>query len=183
MNKLTPRDLRRLNSRIEQTLEGLMDWSTFSVEGFRAALAAKVEGPITLAPFHWQNAALSGLTLGCSGPTGRKWLVFYESETDADHQLVIVLHELMHIAFGHCSATIPPEQLRDVLTAVGLYPQPRDVETVVVYTRLCLYGDKGIILVNREDTEREAELAAIWTVTRARRAGALPPLGDVRENN
>src|SRR5437867_12270038 len=92
MSELTLQDLRRLNSRIARTLEGLVAWSSFTLEGFRTALQVRVQGCILLIPFHWENAALFGLTLGFAGPQGRRWLVLYEREADAEHQLVIILH-------------------------------------------------------------------------------------------
>jgi len=141
MSELTLQDLRRLNNRIARALEGLVVWSTFTLEGFRAALEGRLHSRIIFIPFHWGNAALFGFTVGCAGPEGRQWLVLYEREADAEHQLVIILHELMHIALGHRSADIPADRLREILIAVGFLPELRDVDlaTAVAHTRLCVY--------------------------------------------
>ena len=180
MSDLTLGDLRRLNSRIARKLEGLVTWSTFSLEGFRAALESRLQGRIILIPFHWENAAFFGFTLGCTGPNGRRWLVLYECDAGSEHQLVIILHELMHIAFGHRNADISAALMREIVTFLKLLPEVEDVdlETAVAYTRLCAFDEGGnLLFVGREGEEQEAELGATWVVTQARRAGALPPSG------
>jgi hypothetical protein len=81
---------------------------------------------------------------------------------------------------GHRSAAVAADCLAEILNAVELPPMATDVDltTTVAYTRLCLYDERGLLLlVEGEMEEREAALGATWVVTQARRAGALPPSG------
>lgn len=173
MGSLSITALRRIQREFEFRLGDLVDWESFSIDQVRTSVAARVGGEIILVPFHWEQRGYFGLTLGCTTPQGRKWLVLFEQDAGAEHCLVIVLHELMHILFGHCSAEQPPEELRRELSRLGLVPGPSDE---IVYARVCMpdehrHADPG-------DQEGVAELASTWIVTKARRAGTLPPAGQ-----
>jgi hypothetical protein len=175
-NTLNRETLNQLNRRFAAAVDDLVRWELFTLDGFRAALAHKLDGVIQLRPFHWADASLFGFTVGTVGADGRPhWLVLYEAEADAEHQLTIILHELMHIALGHVSATaqLTPEMFHTLLAAAGLVS---DDAAVVTYTRACLNVD-GLLTEREASEEREAELGAMWVLAQVRRAGALPPSG------
>jgi hypothetical protein len=170
--------LHHLNQRFAETLGGLVPWAEFTLEAFRAALAHKLNGVIQLQPFHWEETSHFGITMGTIGADGRRhWLVLYESEADAEHQLAIILHELVHIALGHAKATarLTPQMLRTLLAAAGLRPEDM---AVVTYTRACLPRAEDLLTDREALEEREAELGAMWVLAQVRRAGALPPSGQ-----
>jgi hypothetical protein len=174
MSGISVGTLRRLQRRFEVDLGDLITWQNFSIEDIRRAVAARVNGEIVLQPLHWEMHGYFGLTLGCLAPQGKQWLVLYEQDADAEHRLVIVLHELMHIALGHCSTTLTPEELRSLLVALNLIPDPSQS---IVYMRVCVPGAVPVG-PNSDAEEIEAELAATWLVTRAKRADILPPAGQ-----
>ena len=164
--------LRRMRREFDATLGGLIDWESFSVDQVRVAVASRVGGEIIICACHWEERGYFGLTLGCTTQQGRRWLVLYEQDADAEHQLVIVLHELMHVALGHCSADQSSGEVRRELARIGMVPDP---SARIVYARVCMPG------AHREadprGEERAAEFAATLIVTRAKRAGTLPPAG------
>ena len=177
---LTFQDLRQLDRRFGPVLNDLMEWSTFSLERFVHVVEEQRRGTIHLVPFHWSNAALTGLTIGWSTRGGPQWLVLYESETSDDHQLLIVLHELMHILFRHCSAHLRPEQVGAELAAQGIDLSvllPGTSSPPLIYERSALHPTDLAPPSLFFTQEQEAELAATWVITHARRAGALPPSG------
>jgi len=169
--------LRRLNQRCDRLLGGLVAWHAFTADAFEDALAARLDGVIERRPFHWRGASLFGITLGTLDADGRRrWLILYESETEAEHQLAIILHEFMHIALGHAQAThcLRPEDLRELLRAAGIVSDERHT---IAYTRLCWAADEA--LSSKDIVEEwEAELGAMWVLAQARRAGALAPTGQ-----
>lgn len=170
--------LRRLDGRFAALLEGLVSWDEFTLDAFRSALAHKLNGTIQLQPFHWEDASHFGITLGTIGADGRRhWLVLYELEADAEHQLAIILHELLHIALGHAKATarLRPEMVRLLLASSGLLPPDLDV---ITYTRACLPHEKHVLTASEAMEEQEAELGAMWVLAQVRRAGALPLSGQ-----
>src|SRR2546428_3594758 len=116
--------LRRLEQEFADTFTGLVAWPAFTLDTFQAALAKRLSGVIERMPFHWEEAGCFGLTVGTLGPNGPHWLVLYEAETDAEHQLAIILHEFIHILRGHARAQgrLTPAALRELLAARGLLP-------------------------------------------------------------
>jgi len=167
------RALRRVQRRLAVRLGALIDWDNFSLDLIVAAIAAKAHGKISLHATHWDKSAYTGLTVATIGPDGKRFLLLYEEAASGEHQLLIILHELMHILLEHCPI-VPPHELRQKLIDLGLLP--RDAQPLI-YTRLSGADIERVLNYKADkDNELEAEAGATWAMTRARQAGALPPL-------
>jgi hypothetical protein len=171
--------MRRMQHRLDTEFVDLLDWHAFSLEEVRAAVARRVGGTIEVVPSHWETRAFFGLTMGYTSPSGPHWLIVYEQDAVAEHHLMIVLHELMHIVLGHRVATLTADELRQELLRLGLISLVGLSGEAITYARTCAPpGDRGEA-VDSDREEAEAELGAAWIMSRARSAGRLPPSGQV----
>ena len=165
--------LRRVQRRLAARMDAFIEWETFSLDRIVAAVAATVGGKISLHATHWDKSAYTGLTIATVGPDGKQFLLLYEEAASGEHQLLIILHELMHILLGHCPI-VPPQELRQQLIDLGLLPREA---RPLIYTRLSGTDLRRMREYKaNKDNELEAEAGATWAMTRARQAGALPPL-------
>lgn len=175
MRDVSMRALRRLQRLLRARLTDLIDWDNFSLEAVVSAVAHRVGGEIHVHAFHWDRYAYSGLTLGWVKDGQKQFLILFEEQASDEHRLIIILHELIHILLGHCTAILAPRVLRQVLVEIGFLPA--DVQPVM-HTRVLLpVATSEVLPVRSDDDELEAELGATMVVTRARQAGTLPPVG------
>ena len=175
------KSLRQVQRRLSVRLGNLIDWTDFSLDRIVAAVAARVGGEIRLRAFPWEKSGLTGLTIGTVGPRGTVFLVLYEERASGEHQLIIILHELVHILMGHCPI-VPPHELRRKLVELGLIASDSGGQPLI-YSRpsgavLEYFTAHLADVAPNEDQELEAELGATLWVTRARGAGGLPPAGQ-----
>jgi hypothetical protein len=167
--------MRAIQRRTAAEFSDLVDWSAFSLDSVQQAVAARVQGEILLMPFKWEVPGVFGLAMGYQSASRRRWLILYEQDAVAEHQLMIVLHELLHIALGHCAAILTAEELRRELQRHGWMPPDG---TVATYSRTCIRKTGHDTRGDSDYQELEAELGAAWIVARARAAGGLPPSGQ-----
>jgi hypothetical protein len=167
--------MRHVHRYLDTEFADLIDWQDFSLEAVRTAVAARMGGEITIAPFHWETRAYFGLTIGYRSQGGPRWLIVYEQEAVAEHHLMIVLHELVHVALGHCGAGLTSDELRTELTQLGLISRS---DVAVTYARTCALSGNYERTPDDDRQEAEAELGAAWILTRARSVGRVPRSGQ-----
>lgn len=111
---------------------------------------------------------------------GTVYLVLYEERASGEHQLIIILHELVHILLGHCPI-VPPYELRRKLVRLGLIANEGDSESLIYQRPSGTALEDAVVHLDiglNEAQELEAELGATLWVMRARAAGKLPPSGQ-----